>query len=67
MLFCLCLLSFHVASLPNVTQNMMASRYLATFEEEITGWQKSLATVAEVLLSLTEIQRKWSYLEPLFM
>ena len=48
-------------------QNMMASRYLATFEEEITGWQKSLAMVSEVLLSLTEIQRKWSYLEPLFI
>jgi dynein heavy chain, axonemal len=48
-------------------QNMMASRFLATFEEEITGWQKSLAMVSEVLLSLTEIQRKWSYLEPLFI
>lgn len=48
-------------------QNMMASRYLATFEEEITGWQKSLTMVSDVLLSLTEIQRKWSYLEPLFI
>jgi dynein heavy chain len=48
-------------------QGMMASRYLATFEEEITAWQKSLSTVSDVLQQLTEIQRNWSYLEPLFI
>jgi len=48
-------------------QGMMASRYLATFEVEITTWQKELVTVSDVLINLTEIQRKWSYLEPLFI
>ena len=48
-------------------QGMMASRYLATFETEITAWQKELSTVAEVFLALNDIQRKWSYLEPLFV
>lgn len=48
-------------------QGMMASRYLATFETEVTGWQKGLAMVSDVLLSLTDIQRKWAYLEPLFI
>jgi dynein heavy chain len=48
-------------------QGMMASRYFPTFETEITHWQKSLAMVSEVLLQLTDIQRKWSYLEPLFI
>jgi len=48
-------------------QSMMASRYLATFEEEVTGWQKGLSMVAEVVQSLSDIQRQWSYLEPLFI
>ena len=48
-------------------QGMMASRYLATFEAEVTGWQKGLAMVADVLLQLADIQRKWAYLEPLFI
>lgn len=48
-------------------QGMMASRYLATFEAEVTGWQKGLSMVAEVVLLLSDIQRKWSYLEPLFI
>ena len=48
-------------------QGMMASRYLATFEAEVTGWQKGLAMVADVLMQLADIQRKWAYLEPLFI
>lgn len=48
-------------------QGMMASRYLATFETEITAWQKSLSMVSDVVGQLTEIQRNWSYLEPLFI
>jgi len=48
-------------------QGMMASRYLATFEAEVTGWQKSLSMVSEVIILLAEIQRNWSYLEPLFI
>lgn len=46
---------------------MMASRFLMTFEAEVTGWQRAFATVAEALLSLADVQRKWSYLEPLFI
>ena len=42
-------------------------RYLATFEEEVTKWQKNLGVVADSLLVLNEIQRTWSYLEPLFI
>lgn len=32
-----------------------------------TQWQKSLANVADVFLLIGEIQRTWSYLEPLFI
>ncbi len=48
-------------------QGMMASRFLATFEVEVTSWQKALSMVAEVLTILNDIQRTWSYLEPLFV
>ena len=48
-------------------QSMVASRYLKTFETEVFAWQKALSMVAEVLLILNDIQRTWSYLEPLFI
>ena len=48
-------------------QNMMGSRYLATFETEVTGWQKTLSGVADVVTIMNEIQRTWAYLETLFI
>ena len=50
-----------------VVQSMMASKYLATFETEIRGWQKTLATVADVVTIASECTRTWSYLENLFI
>ena len=48
-------------------QNMMGSRYLSTFEEEVTGWQSKLSGVADVVTIMNEIQRTWAYLETLFI
>jgi len=48
-------------------QNMFASRYLATFETEVVGWQKTLANIAEVSTVMSEVQRSWSFLENLFI
>jgi len=50
-----------------VIQGMMASRYLAQFESEVNDWQKALFNVNEVFLLIGDIQRTWSYLEPLFI
>lgn len=50
-----------------VIQGMMASRYLVQFEREVHSWQKSLFNVNEVFLLVGDIQRTWSYLEPLFI
>ena len=47
-------------------QGMVASRY-THFKEESTKWQKWLVTVSEVNQILSELQRMWSYLEPLFI
>ncbi|GMH98843.1 hypothetical protein TrLO_g14194 [Triparma laevis f. longispina] len=47
-------------------QGMVASRY-QHFKEDSTKWQKWLVTVSEVNQILSELQRMWSYLEPLFI
>lgn len=48
-------------------QGMLASRFVKQFLEEVQEWQKHLANVADVFVLIGEIQRTWSYLEPLFI
>ncbi|KAH8058729.1 hypothetical protein JL722_5961 [Aureococcus anophagefferens] len=48
-------------------QGMMASRYIAQFEKEVASWQVALVTISDVYTTINEIQRTWSYLEPLFI
>ena len=48
-------------------QGMMANRYMNTFRDEITGWNKNLNGVADVNQLMGEIQRTWAYLESLFI
>jgi dynein heavy chain len=47
-------------------QSIVGSRY-GHFKEEASEWQKTLALIADVSQLLSEIQRTWSYLEPLFV
>jgi len=46
---------------------MFSSRYLATFEDTIVRWQKSLAAISEIVVVIGEVQRSWSFLENLFI
>ena len=46
---------------------MLASRFVKQFEHEAQNWQKHLASVSDVFLVIGDIQRTWSYLEPLFI
>jgi dynein heavy chain len=49
-------------------QGMLASRFVAQFEEEVHAWHKALANVGDVWTYVqSEIQRTWTYLEPLFI
>jgi dynein heavy chain len=48
-------------------QGMLASRFVKQFQEEVQDWQKRLANVADSFILIGEIQRTWSYLEPLFV
>jgi hypothetical protein len=40
---------------------------VAQFQTECDGWRLSLNNIADGFLHFTEIQRTWSYLEPLFV
>jgi len=46
---------------------MFASRYLNTFEEKVVYWQKALASVSEITVIVSEVQRSWSFLVALFI
>jgi dynein heavy chain len=46
---------------------MFSSRYLATFEERITYWNKALGAISEIVVTVGECQRSWSFLENLFI
>ena len=48
-------------------QGMLASRFVKIFEAEVQDWQQHLANISDVFMMLGEIQRTWSYLEPLFI
>ena len=50
-----------------IVQGMMASKFLATFEDWVVGWQKKLSSVSDILAQMQETQRKWAYLETLFI
>ena len=47
-------------------QTMIASRY-DYFKPQAIVWQQALTAISDVTQMLSEIQRTWSYLEPLFI
>merc|ERR1719210_2780031 len=48
-------------------QNMMSSKYIAHFLDEVSGWQKKLSTTDSVMTIWFEVQRTWSHLESIFI
>ena len=48
-------------------QNMMTSKYIAFFLEEISSWQKRLSMVDQVISLWFDVQRTWSHLESIFI
>ena len=50
-----------------MTSTMAASKYIDYFEETVTTWIKSLGTISEIMEILGEVQKKWSFLENLFI
>merc|ERR1719506_971150 len=48
-------------------QGMLASRFVVQFEELTNSWHHRLGVVSDILVIFGDIQRMWSYLEPLFI
>ncbi|NWY63744.1 DYH9 protein, partial [Erithacus rubecula] len=48
-------------------QNLMSSKYIAFFLEEVSAWQRKLSTADSVISLWLEVQRTWSHLESIFI
>uniref|UniRef100_H2YYB5 AAA+ ATPase domain-containing protein n=1 Tax=Ciona savignyi TaxID=51511 RepID=H2YYB5_CIOSA len=48
-------------------QNLMTSKYIGYFLDQVSTWQKSLSTADSVITIWFEVQRTWSYLEAIFI
>ncbi|XP_065503599.1 dynein axonemal heavy chain 9 [Caloenas nicobarica] len=48
-------------------QNLMTSKYIAFFLEEVSIWQRKLSTTDSVISLWFEVQRTWSHLESIFI
>jgi dynein heavy chain, axonemal len=48
-------------------QSMTASRFVGPFIEQVRLWEKRLSSVAEVIDVWIVVQRKWQYLEGIFL
>lgn len=48
-------------------QTLLASKFIAFFFTEIQDWQDKLSNTDQVLDSFFEVQRKWMYLESIFI
>ncbi|XP_055553184.1 dynein axonemal heavy chain 17 isoform X2 [Falco cherrug] len=48
-------------------QNLMTSKHLAFFLQEVSGWQQKLSTTDSIISIWSEVQRMWSHLESIFI
>lgn len=48
-------------------QNMASSKYVGYFQQEVTLWQQKLSNADQIIGSWFEVQRKWQYLESIFI
>ncbi len=46
---------------------MMTSKFVGYFQEQVSTWQKKLATSDSVITIWFEVQRTWSHLECVFI
>uniref|UniRef100_A0A8C4V4J9 Dynein axonemal heavy chain 17 n=1 Tax=Falco tinnunculus TaxID=100819 RepID=A0A8C4V4J9_FALTI len=48
-------------------QNLMTSKYIAFFLEEVSAWQRKLSAADSVISLWFEVQHTWSHLESIFI
>lgn len=48
-------------------QNLMSSKYIAHFLDEVSSWQSKLSVADSVISIWFEVQRTWTHLESIFI
>lgn len=48
-------------------QNMLSSKFVGHFYDEVANWQRKLSTADHVITLWLEVQRTWAYLEAIFI
>lgn len=48
-------------------QNLMTSKYISYFLEEVSAWQQKLSYADQVITIWFEVQRTWLHLESIFI
>jgi hypothetical protein len=48
-------------------QNLITSKFIAHFLEEVSAWQTKLCQADQVITMWFEVQRTWTHLESIFM
>lgn len=48
-------------------QNLITSKFIAHFLEEVSAWQTKLCHADQVITMWFEVQRTWAHLESIFM
>lgn len=48
-------------------QNMLSSKFIGNFYNEVLSWQTKLNTADQVINLWLEVQRTWAYLEAIFI
>lgn len=48
-------------------QNLMTSKFIDYFLDEVSEWQHTLSVADQVIGAYFEVQRKWMYLESIFI
>ena len=56
----------NVSDMQSLLGSLKDSPYFPLFADKALAWEKKFITLDESLLLLSQIQRKWVYLEPIF-
>ncbi|CAF3056070.1 unnamed protein product [Rotaria socialis] len=48
-------------------QNMLQSKYIAFFQNQVSTWQRKLSQADQVIQILREVQKTWAHLESIFI
>ena len=48
-------------------QNMLQSKYIGFFQNQVSAWQKKLSQADQVIQVLREVQKTWAHLESIFI